>query len=495
MIFNTVIFGKAQENVGDTAKARLRKDIEDVSVGDKVLLTPSDEIVVEAAQSKASWTRSMGANGPAVPLGGHIIDSDQIVGYYRRWDNSNGCKATVAISDGVIGTTATVESLSSSDAGTFVDYRDNIGFAWRSTYTSTEGWKSSSAGIYKNGTYTQKTATGGDQNARHGTFSYVNSHYAFGNGYVGKIENGTDFYTYRATNADTTYYTIPSKMGDDWYIIHQNTVRSYSAPTTTVYNITGDTSVLTTARPSAAYTGSLIFLDDNVDYFIADSGTSSTQVWKVYKVIKADTIWTLQYLEDATNALAICSGDNGFGFPDQSYYSGGWIPSIRSKDFGDYVEIFMTYTAPGYNYEGLGNCVAHLILDKSTDKIRRLPDVFRKEELASVANPVSLQVNWDLGIVSYCGIGTGSNELVMVNKKFDFWAPVAAPYYAYPVKPWFFVDGTITGFVSSVSDSTDAYDDTHFKDITVSVAQDPDYEWSDVDKVFGMHVKVNGGEP
>jgi hypothetical protein len=161
------------------------------------------------------------------------------------------------------------------------------------------------------------------------------------------------------------------------------------------------------------------------------------------------------------------------------------------------VEIYLTTNEFGYDTYGNGNKVAHFKFDKATDTLTRLADVFYDVDTSTIDyNAVNcVQVNWNLGMISmnvmnFSGLSATKRYAIFV-KKFDNLAGVYK-YFAFTTeKGNYYPDQSITGFVKS-NEGTDGLGNTVLK---VNTAEDPDYEWTNINIVFGMNVTVNEGEP
>ncbi len=277
--------------------------------------------------------------------------------------------------------------------------------------------------------------------------------------------------------------SIPSKYNGNWYIIkgNSNGIAALSDPSTPVYNCTG----------FFTYTDGwgIRFFDDSVDYFWEYCYQNGVNTWYFRKITKSDSGWSIANLPLVASAY-FSSLQGGYLGPGFTEGTGNW--RMRSKDHGTTVESFLVGGAFGYDSQGNGNKVAHFIFNKATDTVTRLPDVFL-DIPDTYTECADLQVNWDLGLiavtVAYFNSPDTTHHCAIYVKKLESMAGYYK-YYAYPNKKQYYLNNSLTGFVTS-NEGADALGNTVLEVSTVENPTDP--PWSNVGIVFGMDIVVYKG--
>ena len=118
-----------------------------------------------------------------------------------------------------------------------------------------------------------------------------------------------------------------------------------------------------------------------------------------------------------------------------------------------HVEMFIVGDLFGYDINGVGNKVAHLIFDKTTETFTRLPDVFM-EIPNGYTRAGHLQVNWKEGLisveVSYRISDSAGDHIGIFIKKFNDLAKLYK-YNAYKNSKGYYSKDTITGQMKELS--------------------------------------------
>jgi len=306
------------------------------------------------------------------------------------------------------------------------------------------------------------------------------------------ITNYTNVYRVNENNTLTTVdggarNSIPAYYNGTWYVIKASgVVATFDDPSTQVDTCSGFFTY--TDGPGVK------FFDNKVDY-LWEFDYGNGNVWRFRKITKTGSGWSMSNLTSVASAYEACLRG---GFKGQ--YSGetygalkGW--QICSKDQGSYVESFVVGNYFGYDtVTGVGNKVAHLIFDKATETVKRLPDVFIDiPDTYKYAG--NLQVNWDAGLISVC-VGyrislSGGDHTAIFVKKLDDLSKIYQ-FFAYPNETKNYLTEALTGFVDT-NDGVNALGDT---ELTVSTTIDPTASpWSNVGLGYGFNVIVNEGEP
>lgn len=472
MIFNSVIAGTGGGGTVEPVEAKAVGSTTSAVQKDKVLLIPTDIIFDDTLYDCGNNFGYDWYVPPVYP--GYVTDYTKVNGWLNRYYVSDEAYFTGYWN-------STVSAFSSTSTAGFTvycpEYLDDEGIAVRLNTGTSARVSVNSLGILQNDVFTPLLTL--NYSNERVAFNYINKHFVASN-YVGEVNNGS--ITYR--QATDKYSLFVSKLNNDWYYVHNQTVYSLS---------TGE-SAFSFSRPWGQYVDeSLFYLDDNVDY-IAMIGDGSSQQG-IYKIDKSSSTWTATLLTQSVSVLN--SAIKGGLLTRNNSSSNGNSVFLHSKDFGTYVEIYLTTNEFGYDTYGNGNKVAHFKFDKATDTLTRLADVFYDVDTSTIDyNAVNcVQVNWNLGMISmnvmnFSGSSATKRYAIFV-KKFDNLAGVYKYFAFTPEKGNYYPDQSITGFVKS-NEGTDGLGNTVLK---VNTAEDPDYEWTNIDIVFGMNVTVNEGEP
>ena len=462
---------------GDTVDVKAVGDTASYDEGDKVILTPTEHLFDTTTYYYSTTISSTATQYKNVycPVNGMILDYTKAIGIYGNRNNTRG-NIQLLWNDAHTAVTG-----SFTDTGTYVTYISpeyRTGNHWavssQAGYESEVNDSNAVLGYYRDGVFSQ-VFTG---QATIGT-AFIND-FATQNGTVYNMKTGI---SYNVPSSQTPYQ-FPVKYNGTWYIAccgrysAQQGIFAFNDLSTKVYDFSG-----WNYYSGGIYNKWMQFVDDDVDYILA-CPQNEGYLWKFFKINKNSTAWSVTHLSDVSSALQECYNRDNATL--ESIHNN---VTINCKDYGEYVEMFVSGYKWGYNANGGGNKVGHFKFYKATDTIERLPDVF--PEIDGYEYAGALSVNWELGLISICLSNyEGTRGYALYVKKFDDLA-TAYPYYAYPNSKDYYYKDSITGFVTE-NKGVDALGNTVLE---VETVQDPDYHWNPVGRVIGMNVTVNEGEP
>lgn len=491
MIFNTVIAGSGGpgETVVDAvAIGIVTSAIED----DKVILIPTDIVTDhEVVSGYTTYTLPNTSYNTSQNLCllsmGSRLDYTAVEGtaWYR---NNDGGTSTFAYNKSLW--SSSLDSFDSSSSAVFsvysIDYRDDYCPAsYLVAGDSYDGMSSKSFGFYRSGSYSpQFLPPSTDARFTLQPFYYVDKHFVFQSyGYSNQF--GVAEITGTPDNPSTVSVktglegksVFVAKYNGSWYFSYtgysNGYVCSFETPNTTSWYIDrrwGDVNTL------------FSYIDDDVDYIYAINNSAPG----FYKLDKNSTRWDNHAL--AQPSLMIAKAVPNGPLANQSFY-------IRSKDYGDYVEMFLVSNVFGYVGD-TGNKVAHFRFTKSSETLERFEDVFYDLDVSDYGYDAvtNFQVNWNLGLVSITMSKreAGSQRLCIFVKNISNDLLKCYKYIAMSPGAENYSSQAVTGFVKS----NEGTDELGYDILKVSTAEDPNYVWTPpVGVVLGMNVIVNEGEP
>ena len=291
-------------------------------------------------------------------------------------------------------------------------------------------------------------------------------------------------------------------IGNYWWVVDDNPRQMYKSSVTKwyptvfnnkVYSVGGsNNSIMDTSDGSylTGYTFSsnnaqrfygIKVLDANGDYYLEKRPTSAYM--RMFRLDKSTTTWYEEDLSQATQVLSTC-----FLGTDKIYSDYKNSYACQSRDFGDYIEIFLASSIFGYQGTSRGNKVAHLRFTKATKTMERFADVFY--DVDDIVGTCSLSINWEQGLIAIVGIKDSSSNRVYV-RKLDNTAEVY-PYVALSKDRVNYTEDAIVGFVAE----NKGPDEMGSTVLSVNTTEDPTKEpFSNLNKVIGMNVIVTGGTP
>lgn len=468
MIFNTVILGGA--GGGSIIEAKAIGETVSFSEGDKVLLTPTTDLFdstmysyeYDLAGTSTGYTAMSGHEGGS--CGSQLSYSDTknhaIILGRTSWETDMASLVWSSDKESISG------SHQNDAAGFMYTCYNNPNFQPASmvagvSYGTLYG---RTIGVVVDGVYTSLYNTFNNANCLGITSidRFVKCYTGTGNAYKDLIRINEDMTVSYYTVGDARNF-MASKYNGVWYIVGNNV---YDLSSTQVFTISGRTG-----------NGVYYFFDDEGDYFL-----EFNSYLRLKKITKGPSVWTESELIGCSESINACLRD-----PTTT-------PNWSAKDFGDHVEMFIVGDLFGYDTNGVGNKVAHLIFDKATETFTRLPDVFMEipDEYTHAGH---LQVNWKEGLisveVSYRISDSGGDHFGIFIKKFDDFSKIYK-YNAYKNSKRYYYKDTITGFVKQ-NKGVNALGDTV---LSVETTEDPNAApWSNEGIVFGMGVTVNEGDP
>lgn len=440
---------------------------------DKVILIPTDNLYDTTVYSyDTTVSHSSSTRYTYKPLNGCILDYSKALGIFGTRSITSGYIQLLWSSDkaSVTGswtpTGATVTYISPEyKSGNHWAVRADAGYEHVSESTN-------DIGTYLDGVFTTIVSNP----VKSSSDVIFLGDFCASQGRVYNLKAGTTFYK---TGQDTPYQ-FPVKYNNNWYVAvcgrYEQGIYAFNDSSTRVYPFTG-----WDYYSNSNYDKHMQFVDDNVDYILACPNT--TNMWEFYKIDKNNTSWTATNLTDVTAELTRCF--NTFGSSNTRDDA-----IINCKDFGEYVEMFVSGLYWGYNESGGGNKVGHYRFYKATDTLEKLPDVFMDIDGYNYAGPLS--VNWELGLISIglTNYQSSTAKYDLYVKKFDEISKVY-PYYAYENLKDYYYSDSITGFVKS-NKGVDALGNTILE---VECTEDPNHSWNPPQVIIGMEVTVNEGEP
>ena len=482
MIFNTVIAGSG--GPGETVvEAKAVGIITGAIEDDKVLLIPTD--IITSSPVVSGYTEFANNYSNYMFFPGPRLDLYQVQGYFPStyegsYDHSGFFTGTWNSSADDFDSTSTSGFTLYS-----INYHDEVPFA--AQVSRSDSYQNiGSVGFYVNGQYNPSVGFTGAIKGR--PFTYIDKHvvYHSANDYyedgyvsVGTITGSEGNYslTVNKSKFEGIGMVFPVKYNNTWYFHLDGGIRTFDAPDTTVYSFT---------YPWSRYfrqLGNYCLIDDDVDYIFC---------YGFYKIIKSNSTWTTTLLTQPTNLISeAIQGGIASRSADSRVFC-----DMQTKDYGDYVDIIMATSEFGYDGNGNGNKLAHFRFTKATETLERLNDIFADidQSVFNYTRVCNYQVNWDLGLISISlgNAGTSPKRLGVFVAKPDDMAGIYKYFAVENVKGNYYTDKSITGFVKS-NEGTDDLGNTVVK---VKTAEDPNYIWTPpVNRVFGMNVTVNEGEP
>ena len=465
MIFNTVISGG-----GSIVEAKAIGSTVNFTEGDKVLLTPTTDMFDStmysykydlAGTSTSNYTMSGHEGGSCgSQLCYSYTKNHAIVSGRTTWDKDTASISWSSDKETVTG------SHQNDYTGLMYTCYNNPNFQPASmidgvSYGTLYG---RNIGVVSSGAYTPLYNTFNNANCLGITSidRFVKCYTGTGNAYKDLIRINEDM-TVSYYNVGDARNFMASKYNGVWYIVGNNV---YDLSSTQVFTISGRTG-----------NGVYYFFDDNGDYFL-----EFNSYLRFKKITKGPSAWTESELTSCSEAINSCLRD-----PTTT-------PSWSAKDFGDRVEMFIVGDLFGYYANGVGNKVAHLIFDKTTETFTRLPDVFM-EIPDGYTRAGHLQVNWKEGLisveVSYRISNSDGDHFGIFIKKFNDLANIYK-YNAYKNSKGYYYKDTITGFVKENKGVNELGDNV----LSVETTEDPNgAPWAGEGVVFGMGVTVKEGDP
>lgn len=483
MIINSVIVGAGGGPAVVPVDVKASLATQSATVNDKVTLIPSNTIYAAETFSATFSTNNQYTpdHSENVMLGGYL-DCNGLQIMFTRENASN-------LSNPVFWTSYATFNSSVSDIstiGAFVNPYD--------AYTSPASIENSIDGIRPSYGWTYYNAAS--------SHYYTNSFGLFeGSSYVLRVFIG---------NSSGTYTTNPPNVkgvftgaNNYWWVVDDNPRQMYKSGVTRlyptvfnnkVYAVGGsNTSIMDTSDGSylAGYTFSspssnqrmygIKVLDANGDYYLEKNPTSAYM--RMFRLDKSTTTWYEEDLSQATQVLSTCFlGTDKISSNYKNSYA------CQSRDFGDYIEIFLASSIFGYQGTSRGNKVAHLRFTKATKTMERFADVFY--DVDDIVGSCSLSINWEQGLIAVVGIKDSSTNKVYV-RKLDNTAEVY-PYVALSKDRVNYTEDAIVGFVVENKGA----DEMGSTVLSVNTTEDPTKEpFSNLNKVIGMNVIVIGGAP
>lgn len=519
MIFNTVLIGG-----GLPVQAKAIGDATSSVVGDKVLLIPTSDLISEepAAMDTAragtysynNWVRIMSnggilENGAFEGFNGYCVSSNGYYGGYQKYTYD-------LVGDEISITGASIATYNNAElTGIAVDYRDSFHFAYDYVVASNASSSFQTqrvdalhhVGRVVNGAFVSigtfpMDSTGSSTYATPPNLGYVDGH-LFLRDYYGSIDdNGVAWYQLGSAAYNGKGCSIPVKYNNTWYAAMfkgtgssgssyyvgeyypwGTTSTSDSYPAGGTYILCGDQYIMSTfsSIPKVHY------MDDDTDYLIIGSRYTQDYLerYGVYKLEKGPSTWKLVNLPAATAVLQSCL------MYAMTWWTGAraldWF-SICCKDRGDTVE--MTIADGGAAFQ---NYVAHLVFDKTTETLTRLPDIFTAEEIADAGTNMnrygSMQTNWDLnlvGLMVQTDAASGQRYYNCLLKHISDSRRIYQ-YNAYTTDKSNYYPDALTGFVKAVE--VKAIGDTV---LTVDTVEPTGTFWDNRGVLYGMEIIING---
>lgn len=466
---------------GDSVTVMASNPARTYQEGDKVLLTPSS-IIYSDSPASCSFTRQIQSSSTPTSskLSGFL---DYVNGTVTPTGSSRDVYVTKATwNSSLTGYTGyTNTSITNSTPFIQVNYDGDFPWAMKAYATyygnprfKTLGYINEENAFVDGVDYQDPSEFTGSEIVSIGPFAKVRTMLAAWYVYS-KNTNGTVAATYSPNRN-----CFPSKYNGDWYIVNESGVHPFGDMSITSYSCSGFISY--TDGPC------MKFFDANGDFVWEYDYSVSPHKWLFRQVVKDDSGWSLVNHPEVSSIYKDALRGGWGGSSGQEESNEGWV--MHSKDHGDTVESFLVNDTFGYDSTtGKGNKVAHFIFDKATLQVTRLPDVFL-EVSDSYGYCGSLQVNWDLGLISVVVINRSSSDsFAIYTKKLNNLAGMYE-FVAFPTNTYYYTLESLTGFVEQ-NLGTDVVGNTILKVSTVRVPDSPPY--SDVGIVFGMDIAVYGG--
>lgn len=477
MIFNSVIVGSGGGGTGATVKAKAIGDTYHYGEGVKVILTPTGLVYSSSYKDSGVLTNANQASLNFQPNNGGVLTRTQ-ARFFNKWDrNDPGYTQLYATYGEDFSNYTGVMNVNTGGSGThfvLADYRDDntpIG----TQMSITNYWPCDYIGMgvinRSTGSYTQSVAAGGSRpgGAR---CCYANKHGCLDNGYAVEFDSNYAATRWQVAN---NRGTLPSYFNGSWYGISGTSVYPWGSSTAS-YTFTPGTYEYGTTFPWYP-------VDDEWTYlFWLNNSSSRYEFVKINK--SSNSAWTITALTQPNLEISGVESDNS---------SREFMPVIKCKDFGDYVEIF--YMSVRAKAPDLTSEVAHFKFIKATETLERLPDVFTGAGANWSTNTWTdgMQVNWQdrlvsLAVSSIDYATSPYHQCRVYVAKYDEDAGIYK-YYVYSYTKENFYPGCMTGLVKE-NKGVNVIGDWILE---VETIEDPEYIFDNSGVLYGMEVTINPG--